>query len=129
MPDDAAERDIRRASLYARYVNLRCDMTQALMALGEALQNSQAPAMTPEQVAEWVRDAEHYSELHETRSGALFTETVDFLSNAVVAEPPVEMPEEGQYACVTCGARGRIWSAAGWLCLACNGPIYGASPQ
>jgi hypothetical protein len=80
MTDDAAEREIRRSSLLARFVNLRCDMTQALMALTKALENSQAPPMTPEQLAEWVRDAEHYSELHETRSCALFSDMVEFLS-------------------------------------------------
>ncbi len=78
MPDDA-ERDVRRASLYARYINLRCDMTQLLTSIAAVLQNSQTPPLTPEQVAEWVRDAEAYSELHETRSCALFEETVEFL--------------------------------------------------
>lgn len=82
MPLSDADHEIRRSSLLARYVNLRCDMTQALMALTKVLEDSQAPEMTTEQIAEWVGDAEHYSELHETRSCALFSETVAFLGEA-----------------------------------------------
>ena len=98
MPDDAAERDIRRASLYARYVNLRCDMTQLLTSVAAVLQNSHTPPLTPEQVAEWVKEAEAYSELHETRSCALFNDTVEFLNNAVATEPRWSRPGTDMYA-------------------------------
>ena len=114
MPDDDAERETRRASLYARYVNLRCDMTQLLTHIAAVLQNSQTPPLTPEQVAEWVKEAEHYSELHETRSCALFSETVEFLSEPAASAQPQQ--------CTRCGQPGTLWWRGGWLCEACNTP-------
>lgn len=86
-----ADRRTERESLFRRFMNLKSDMTNCLASIAAVVQNDPADEgknYTAEDIAQWVKDAEHYAQLHEDRTQALFTDTYEFLSAAAASAPP-----------------------------------------